>query len=309
MNPVDAPAPYHYVTPSEESRYPHLILHFDINRTLVAFDGIQQKGESDIVIKTLAEQVEALWDDTLTHPISYADYIYYHLLPNPKRSAKIKAEQRDQVYRFIETLKETDHPLYPEVERRFEEAMASLKSHSTLIFPSFYKLVDFLKEERISYTLVLRTFGGDAKALATELNDRLHGPFLVDISSYAEHHFESQEEFYYYLKDAGHHLALTDNWRDWLAHGEEWMHGKPFPINPNDKTVLSLFFDDHARLSLEHPQKNAIAPYDLSQGQIHPEEAIRRSCLFPVDTLEALSNENYYVELVQKALAVFSSVK
>ena len=70
-----------------------------------------------------------------------------------------------------------------------------------------------------------------------------------------------------------------------------------------DRNTLSLFFDDNARLNTEHPEKNAIAPFDLRNGKtITPLEAIKAGNLFPVDTLEALNDPEYFVKLLDIAL-------
>ncbi|HSX26360.1 MAG TPA: hypothetical protein VLE89_05065 [Chlamydiales bacterium] len=280
---------------SQETR--HLILHFDINRTLIACDQVQQKSARDVIINTLADQTEDLWDSQLTHPISYSHYVKYHLFPNPTLSKEIKNKQKEEICRFLDVMQEQDHPLYPALQRKFDHALSKLNQQEGMIFPSFYKLLDYLNERGISYTLVFRTFGADAPEIAAELNGHFGEGFLTDIRPAQE-----KETLYDFLKTTDHHVAIRDDWDTWYAHNEESNYGKPFPIDFEDSKRLSLFFDDGARLNKERPERNGIAPYDVHRGVLSLEELIAKNLLFPVDTLKALADENYFIDLIEKAL-------
>ena len=194
---------------------PHLILHFDINRTLIACDKVQQKSVRDVIVNTLADQTEGLWGSQLTHPICYSDYVKHHLFPNPTLSKEIKKKQKEEICRFLDVMREQEHPLYPTLQRKYDQALSKLNQQEGMIFPSFYKLLDYLEERGISYTLVFRTFGGDAPEVAAELNARLGEGFLTDIRPVTD-----REEFYDFLKTADHHVAINDDWDTWYAHNE-----------------------------------------------------------------------------------------
>ncbi len=95
-------------------------------------------------------------------------------------------------------------------------------------------------------------------------------------------------------------MAIQDDWNWWFKHSENYQFGKPFPIDLADTSVCSLFFDDNAALNQDHPENNIVAPFDISSKRnLSPEELVSIKRLFPVDTLEALCNENYFIELIE----------
>lgn len=284
---------------------PHLILHFDVNRTLIFSDVVQNQSPEDVIVNGLADRLEYLWDETLTHPINYTNYVKYHLYPNPERSKEIKQKQKSQTTRFLEFLRESNHPLYPAAQQLFERAQQALAKQKTLVFPSFYNLLAHLKGKNIAYTLVFRTFGSDIRDIAEELNQQLGPDFLTHFYSFSQGVFNfeyaSPADFYRYIKNAGYHMAIQDDWNWWFKHSENYQFGKPFPIDSDDAEICSLFFDDNATLNRDHPENNIVAPFDIAgQRELTPEELVAQKRLFPVDTLEALCNENYFIDLIEQ---------
>ena len=175
-----------------------------------------------------------------------------------------------------------------------------------MVFPSFYNLLNHLEEQNISYTLVFRTFGSDIGDVAAELNAQMGHRFLNDFHAFSKGVFVHKDgletDFYAYIKNAGRHLAVQDDWSWWFAHGENTQYGKPFPLDLRDSTVCSLFFDDNARINEGAPEANIVAPFDIATQETLPlDELIAKGRLFPVDTLEALCNRNYFIELIQRA--------
>lgn len=282
---------------------PHLILHFDVNRTLIFSDVAQKQTPEDIIVNGLADRLEYLWDDSLAHPVNYTNYVKYHLFPNPKRSKEIKQKQKEQTTRFLQFLQESGHPLYPHAQALFDRAKRALEGQSTLVFSSFYNLLGHLKNQNISYTLVFRTFGSDIRDVAEELNEEMGHGFLTDFHVLSQGVFSPKDsletDLYDYVKNARHHIAIQDDWTWWFNHGENYQYGKPFPIDLEDSSVCSLFFDDNASINRDHPEKNIVAPFDISKNVgMSPEVLIAKKRLFPVDTLEALCNENYFIEII-----------
>lgn len=289
-----------FVLTEQVSERPHLLLHFDVNRTLIFSDVVQNQSPEDVIVNGLADRFEYCWDETITHPINYTNYVKYHLYPNPERSKEIKQKQKNQTTHFLDFLRETGHPLYPMAQGLFDRAKEALERKETLVFRSFYNLVEYLRRENISHTIIFRTFGSDIRDVAEELNGQLGENFLNHFYTFKEGAFQAAPDFYSYIKGASHHMAIQDDWNWWFQHGEHYHYGKPFPVDLGDARVCSLFFDDNATLNRDHPETNIVAPFDIATQKIlSPEELVASKRLFPVDTLEALCNDQYFIELIQ----------
>lgn len=296
------PSQYEYQVPYEVK--PQLILHFDMNKTLIASDREGQKTGHDTVCAILADQIFGLWDDSLEAPMNYFHYVKYHLLPNPKASKEVKLKQKEKVSQFLAFLQEISHPDYDQALKTYERAMAHLETQETQVFRSFYKLIDYLQEKGISYKLVIRTFGSEALEIAEELNERFGSDFIVGFHAIKQGDLQGTESSLYDLiLSSDHHLVVRDDWEWWFSHGEHWEYGKPFPIDLGDSGRISLFFDDNARPDPHYPQKCIVAPYHVESGvPISPRKLIENDRIFPVEMLEALCDENYYIKLVEKVL-------
>ncbi len=284
---------------------PHLILHFDMNKTLIAADKVGQKTAHDVICKEIADQVTDLWDDTLSVPISYASYVKHHLLPNPNHSEDVKLKQKAQLSEVLRVLKERNHPASSGMQEIYDHAMELLEKQETQVFTSFYRLIEFLQKENISYTLVIRTFGSEASELAEELNERFGDGYLTDFRFVKRGNLQGTESNLYDLvSNADHHLVIRDDWHWWYEHGQDWKYGKPFPVDLNDPHRISLFFDDNAKTDPFFPQENIVSPYDAGSGNpISPDVLIKQERLFPVEMLEALCDEDYYIRFVERALS------
>src|SRR5205807_8552999 len=118
------------------------------------------------------------WDDSLEEAIDYNTYIKEYIWPNPNKDKAVKQKQKDMICGFLDFLQQSNHPLYPEVQEHFDRVLTSFQKQETLIFPSFYRLLENLDERGISYTLVFRTFGNDMPEIAKELNKVFGEGFL-----------------------------------------------------------------------------------------------------------------------------------
>ena len=282
---------------------PHLILNFDMNKTLIASDKAGGKTSLDAVFAEIAAQVFDTWDDSRTVPVSYFEHVR-QLFPNRNPSQDLESEKTRAMARVIQVLEERNHPEHLRMKAIYDRAVGVLERQKEQIFASFYKLIEFLREKDISYTLVIRTFGAEAPEIADELNRRFGSDFLTDFRSFKKGKLQGTESNLYDLvANTDHHLVIQDDWHWWAKHGQDWQYGKPFPIDLNDPQRISLFFDDNAKPDPKFPQKNIVAPYDAASGQpISPDELIKQGRLLPVDMLEALCDEDYYIRLVEKAL-------
>jgi len=297
------PSHYEWQIPTADT--PHLILHFDMNKTMIASDKEGQKSPHDVICALLADKITDKWDDTLESEIDYFHYVKYHLLPNPQNSKEIKLRQKEIVAEFLEILKEREHPAYAKAQEVYDHSMRVLKAQKTEIFPSFHKLIGYLHDKKIAYTLVIRTFGSEAPYLARELNAHFGSNFIADFRTIRQGNLLGTEmNLYELVRDADHHIAIRDDWEWWFSHGENWEYGKPFPIDLEDSTRISLFFDDNARSDPFFPLRNIIAPYEVHSGKpLHPDNLIQIKRVFPVDMLDALCDEDYYIRSIDSVLS------
>ena len=196
------------------------------------------------------------------------------------------------------TAQETLNEKLKECPSKRALAEEKLKRQQTLVFPSFYRLIDHLERRGIPYTIVLRTFGRDLRPVMTEIHHlRPHivfmtrGHFQNETLIIKGGHLRGPKAFFRFLKKSGH-AAIQDDYFWWRCHGRKSRYGKPFPFNRQDPETISLFFDDHA--------DRLVGPFDLTHNQwLETKIAIREGLLFPVDTIEALINDDYYIGLLQ----------
>jgi len=288
---------------SQGKAIPHLILNFDINQTLIVGDTVGEKSPEMAIIDALTDRFVDQWDESLTQPIDYNTYIKEYLYPNPNKDKKIKNLQKEALCSFLSFLEESNHRFYLHAKAIYDQTIASCQRRGTTIFTSFYKLLDHLEINEISYTLIFRTFGTDVNVVFQELNNIFGARFLTELVKYKEKKFSDPADFYHYLKTIGHHIVIQDDWATWYQHGENGAYGKSFPIDFEDRNTLTLFFDDNARLNTENPEKNAIAPFNLKSGKaMTAQEAIEVGRLFPVDTLAAINDSEYFINLLDQAL-------
>lgn len=175
---------------------PHLILHFDVNKTVVQSDVAQNKTcaevASDIANEcswgTVKEGVWT-WDGIPPHVRTDPDAVsHMNFLENtyaygdPDLMAAQKAKRRKGKHRFFEKGQPGDQP----VIRKFREmliqnlrlpdsakeraAAVGLDTEWVFLLPSFFETLVRLREQGRSFTLVFRTFGEDIEEIAHELN-------------------------------------------------------------------------------------------------------------------------------------------
>lgn len=186
-----APSPFHR----------HLVLNFDINKTLVMLDSVTNKSIVDVanhviasgswgLVEELAEACPAgltrRWKCTVaatstdrpsTEVVSYAEFLeelfpsredkprregYVHRFTLPGEPGEMMRPQLDA---FMAALR------LPEGIAGTEEAKhAGLRGGAVFIIPAFFDLLIHLKRLHASFCIVFRTFGSDLGDVATEFN-------------------------------------------------------------------------------------------------------------------------------------------
>jgi hypothetical protein len=74
----------------QEKPKPTVILHFDVNRTILADDPAGGKTLHDVLVHSLADFYKDRWIPSLEKPLSYSEYIKQHVLPGPTTDKELK---------------------------------------------------------------------------------------------------------------------------------------------------------------------------------------------------------------------------
>jgi len=281
---------------------PHLVLYFDVNKTLIATDMASNKSIDDVINEELAAKYVYCWDESLLSPMSYREYIDNVVVPDGKSRAMRKA----YLYNFLEYLRESEHPLFFEAKKKFENVKTCLIQSPSVIFPSFFRLIDYLNGEGISYTIILRSYGHEIYDVQDEINYYYAGDLVTQSGQFREGRLIIGEdkrilsdslEIYKYLCRSGH-LAIQDDWNYWSTHGLKKEMGKPFYVDLEDEEVFSIFFDDNI---MDSEVMNIVAPINPKTGESLSVQQMRElGRVMKVDTFEAILDSDYFVDFVQK---------
>lgn len=296
---------------------PHLILHVDVNGTLILTDKASGKSIEKALIYALASKVEGCWDKAHLHaPMTYTDYVKFKKLPKwPHETTdritarKIQDDQKELICEFFDYLHANDHSALPEAKQLYNRALKrveEMREKQSHVFPSFYALLNYLKTHEISYTLVLRTFGKDGELAAKEISQRL-GDVPVEFRHCKGRELVTteggSEDFYRFINGKKNSIILIqDDWDTWFQSKESQKLGKPFPFEESRSDSISLFFDDNAYSVADFPDWGIVSPYHAHDQRDSPiEEAQDR--ILPVKTVDALILDDYYIQFVEKVLS------
>ena len=288
---------------------PLLLLHFDLNKTIVAFDTALGRSREDVIIHCLADTYTGKWTAEVEKPIPYSEYIKNYLLPGSTADVELKKARDEKISAFLQFLEEFDPSLYQKARQEFDRALDALHAQSTIVLSSFYSLVEYLKSNGYEFSIIIRTFGTDYVQVCPEIEKIAHihfskrgefkeAVFFVD----GDGSKATPKEFYSFLRQ-NRHVVVHDDWLYWAKHGEKQQFGKPFPFDLGDKATIPLFFDDNITAE-EHSEKNIVNPIDANAGkslEVYP--LIQNHRIFPVDTIKAIEDSAYYIGLVKQALA------
>lgn len=292
---------------------PRLLLNFDLNGTLLLKDSSKKVDDEYMLISALAEDTLAKWNGKQS--MSFKQYVYTELLPGDKSHPQLKKERQKVVGRFIEWLREHKHPALESVQKTYSTIKAKFMDPKTgeinfTIFPSFYILMDLLREKQTSFTIILRTFGDDLAEVVKEIEEHPSG---VKFSHHAKfeglkliidekYTVEKTAEIFNVILSSGKHFAIRDDWSHWNEHGERGQYGKPFPYDLSGTSTkersLSLFFDDNIT---GDEDLDIVNPCEIT-GQKIATKALCDRLIFPVNTVEAMLDDHYFINRVMKAM-------
>ncbi|HEV8052540.1 MAG TPA: hypothetical protein VGP47_08595 [Parachlamydiaceae bacterium] len=294
------------ITPSSS---PHLILYFDINKTLIASDKAGGKSVEDVLNELLSEKYEGIWDRSRNVSMTFHDYVHKILVPksNDHLITNLREQRQSYTQHFINYLRTHDHPLYAPVLKDYESALTMLNTSNSIIFPSFYSLLNDLDQKGTSYSIILRSYGEEIYEVRDEI-DAVYKKIFNQSGKFRKgklfignnESLDSSQAIYNQLRRIDH-TAIHDDWKYWNAHNMSSAYGKPFYVDKDDKETLCIFFDDN--ISLKGSSRNIIAPMDAATNAIIPvKELVESGQAVSVDTLKAVLDLDYYIDLVEQAL-------
>lgn len=185
--------------PSPFSR--HLVLHFDINKTLVMLDSVTSKSMADVASHVIASSSWGIAEDLpearpdgfarwwrctvtaisserpSTEAVSYVEFLeglfpdregkqrregHVHRFTQPGEPGEMMRSHLDA---FMAALR-----LPAGIAGTEEAALAGLRGDTVFIIPAFFELLIHLKRVHASFCIVFRTFGQDLGDVVTEFN-------------------------------------------------------------------------------------------------------------------------------------------
>jgi hypothetical protein len=182
-----------------------LVIHMDINRTIIQTDPAGGKTLEDVLNSNVAARVfgvivdgtfvvrEGRFDrvsaaDSSTDGVSYADYADAVVQPPPNMRTG-SAEERRAIWRDVSAKRRSmlhsfthaesvGSAFVPQVEEQ-RVALAETLAHGFHIVPSFFELVNNLSELSWPFVVIFRTFGDDLEKVLDEWNAFLDGRHLM----------------------------------------------------------------------------------------------------------------------------------
>ncbi len=307
MNPI----------PQSSQAMPRLLLNFDLNGTLILKDTSKQVNDEYMLISALAETTFASWNGKQS--MSFKQYIYTEILPGDKSNPQLKQERQKVIGKFVEWLKKLNHPALESVETTYRTIKEKFTDPETgkinfTIFPSFYVMMNRLRENNIPFTIILRTFGGDLAEVMKEIEEH---PCGVEFSHQAKFNgskliidgkrtVEKTTEIFDLILNSEKHFAIQDDWFYWNQNQEQGQYGKPFLYDLSGISGrvrnLSLFFDDNIT---GDERLDIVNPCEIT-GQKIPTKVLCDRFIFPVNTMDAMLDDNYFINHVMNALQVAS---
>lgn len=256
---------------------PRKIFHFDVNGTIIAVDSVETGNDYENTNMTIARSVFGKEIDkngwiinedcfNQNNSVSYYDYL--------KKSNRKDYKKESYVFTEKDRPGEAFRSLYDRV----------LPGMSGAIFESFMKVSD----EYPDALIVLRTFGKDISAVVESLmDDPKYSSILIGRIDHVEDNmiislngkiYVGMKEINDLFAHSTNHIILQEDYNYWNDHSRDKTHGKTIQSDPN---LLQFFFDDNECVNI------------IGGEYCH---------YIKVNTVEALVNENYFVNHIRNKL-------
>jgi hypothetical protein len=267
-----------------------IVVHLDVNGTIMAADKAQNKTTQDYVKIEFAKHVRGVWRPDLPE-MTYREFVENHVIPGNGAIRDIKDARNNNYKNFVTSSYLQNHPEYAELTTKYKEYVRIAESMDNSLFPSFWRLVEWAKDKP-NVRLVFRTFGHDISDIREILN--LKGYVMTNILAYDLEGCLMSGETEVAPSQMWQDLfnAVHDNHKRWHENGETEAYAKPFMQPENG---VAIVFDDNAKV------KHIIAP---DQGT--RDDLITSGHIVPVRTLMALTDPEYFVSRVEALLTTES---
>jgi hypothetical protein len=286
-----------------------LLLHFDLNKTIIAKDTVEKKSAEDIFNILLSRGYKDIWNDEIKEPLTFSKYMEKYILPGEKGDKKLKQQRVDFEANFLKYLNKSNHPNFEKMKLMYNKLLEKNKLANEGVFSSFHKLIDYLNLNQINYKIIFRTFGSDTEEIVKELNQRYpdinimkKARFIKGKLVFSDNYvIENLLDQYNYIKNANGWVPLQDDWHYWMEHSLNQEYGKVFPIDLEDENCISIFFDDN--VVEKKSISNIVSPFDVNTGKpIIVFDLVKKKHVFKVDPIDAILNDNYYIDLINQSL-------
>lgn len=281
-----------------------LHLHFDVNKTIIALDTALGKDLEETVNCILAEFTFEKWDGIRKQS-------YYAFLTDKIAQENINLSRADEIFKHKRTERLKEFPQYlntwhPQLHVQYQDdkkrMLETLGKEKMVIFPSFFKVITWLNAHHPNqFALYLRTFGKDLPEViplienTASLKFANQGKFTGTTLTVGSTTHSIPE---FFKNPQLHHYALQDDYPHWKSHGFQTSGGKPFPIDRDQKDIISVFFDDNA----DDPDKPIICPLNGNQKVENTNELLAQGNIVAVNPKEAILNEDYFINKIQALL-------
>ena len=179
---------------NETKILPTIILHMDVNKTLIVSDRSCDVPMSQMVNSILSETV---WGTLrgCDGGLSKAEWVLYSSIPSTAQPAENTITYADYIENYLDlprpeakelacTFTDDGH-IGNSCRHYYDNILDALKIKSTVdipkdceylqngcyhILPSFFELLIYLNQNHINYKLIFRTFGSDVKNIENEYN-------------------------------------------------------------------------------------------------------------------------------------------
>lgn len=292
---------------------PKVILYFDVNGTVILKDTSKKVQDDYMLMSALAETTFAQWDAG-TEKMSFKQYVCDVIHPGDKSDSKIKQERQKTVWAFLHWMNERGHSSLLQVQQDYYkiESKFTDKEEGTVnytVFPSFYRMLEKLREMKIPFTIIFRSFGSDLPDVVKEIEEHPSGIKVHHWAEFKGKDFKLQgkgtigkiEDIFDLFLESEEHFAVHDDWHRWNKDGEKGRSGKPFYMDITGNRMgiknLSLFFDDN----ITGQEKDIVDPVDVNGYTLildRPEQIHA----YPVNTKEAMLDDDYFANIVLKAI-------
>jgi hypothetical protein len=288
-----------------------IIIHLDINGTLIFFDGATGKNARECINESLSKRLITYWPN-YDKPCSFYDYVYQHVLPGDANDSVLKKQRNEMIGKFEDYVKEQNLPFRETMSKVIEVAEKKIKEFQDQgknIVPSFYHMVDRLENDNIDFYIQLRTFGKELEQTKAEIEKNTKIQFEKEVVDLTKKDLYENEDIAQKLQEnkaksidesfsKGHHM-VQDNYDKWKAAKFQASGGKPFFVGGNQSST-SIFFDDNAP-GQGNEARCIVGPQDLNGNFSNIQDLTKQGSVVKADALEALFDPNYFIEKIVSA--------